>query len=127
MYISNLKNARFGKPASQSQIESAELRLNLKFAEDYKKYLSKYGVVSAHGIELTGLTLSKRLNVVEITKREREMINGFPSDAYVIEDLAIEGIVIIQKQDGKIYSVDMTGKMEYICNSLQEYISRSVF
>ena len=68
--ISNLEDMRFIKPASMEQIIEAEKELGVSFADDYTKYVEKYGVISARGIELTGVTTHERLSVVSVTKYE---------------------------------------------------------
>ena len=125
--ISNLEDMRFIKPASLHQIVQAEADLGLTFSEDYKEYLLTYGVISARGIELTGLSSVKRLDVVEVTNRERGLISKFPSDMYVIENTAIDGILMLQKFDGKVYSISVDGKIEFVCASLTEYVLKSNF
>ena len=125
--INNLENMRFIKPASMEQIIEAEKELGLNFAEDYTKYLEKYGVISARGIELTGVTTCERLNVIYVTKRERNMNPNIPANMYVIENIAIDGLIALQDETGKVYTVtpNKTPKLSY--NSLSEYIERSNF
>lgn len=67
--ISNLEDMRFIKPASMEQIIEAAKELGVSFADDYTKYVEKYGVISARGIELTGVTTHERLSVVSVTKK----------------------------------------------------------
>ncbi|MGI6387150.1 MAG: SMI1/KNR4 family protein [Desulfomonilia bacterium] len=43
--------------ASDELIAEAERQLNLRFAEDYKEYLSLFGAISFGSTELTGLIL----------------------------------------------------------------------
>lgn len=125
--INNLENMRFIKPASMKQIIEAEKELGLNFAEDYTKYLEKYGVISARGIELTGVTTCERLNVIYVTKRERNMNPNIPANVYVIENIAIDGLIALQDETGKVYTVtpNKTPKLSY--NSLSEYIEKSNF
>lgn len=125
--MSNLEDMRFIKPATQLQIDQAEKDLDLEFADDYKEYLLTYGVISARGIELTGLSTVKRLDVVDVTKRERELISNMPSDVYVIENTAIDGVLVVQKRNGNVYSISMNGQMTQLCNSLTEYVLHSNF
>ena len=125
--ISNLEDMRFIKPATIEQVEKAQKDLGVSFANDYKEYLLTYGVISARGIELTGVSTVERLDVVKVTKRERAIIEKMPLDVYVIENTAIDGIVILQKPDGTIYSITMDGKIEYVCASLTEYVECSNF
>lgn len=125
--ISNLENMRFIKPNSVGQIIEAEKELGLNFANDYIKYVEKYGAISAKGIELTGVTTHERLSVVSITKKERNMNPNIPINMYVIENVAIDGIIALQDETGKIYTItpNKTPKLSY--NSLSEYIEKSNF
>ncbi len=125
--INNLENMRFIKPASIEKIIEAEKELGVNFADDYIKYVKKYGVISAKGIELTGVTNYKRLSVVFITKKERNINPNIPANMYVIENIAIDGIIALQDETGKVYTVtpNETPKLSY--NSLSEYIEKSNF
>lgn len=123
--ISNLKDMRFIKPASMEQIIEAEKELGVSFADDYTKYVEKYGVISARGIELTGITTHKRLSVVSVTKKERDMNSNIPINMYVIENMAIDGIVALQDETGKVYIITPNGIPTPAYNSLAEYIEFS--
>ena len=109
------------------QIIEAEKELGVNFANDYTRYVEKYGAISAKGIELTGVTICERLNVIPVTKRERNMNPNIPANMYVIENTAINGLISLQDETGKIYTVtpNETPKLSY--NSLSEYIERSNF
>lgn len=125
--ISNLEDMRFIKPASMEQIIEAEKELGVSFSDEYTKYVEKYGVISARGIELTGVTTHERLSVVSVTKRERELNSNIPANMYVIENVAIDGLVALQDETGKVYSVKPNGKPKLIYNSLSEYVENSNF
>lgn len=118
---------RFIKPASMEQIIEAEKELGVNFADDYTKYVEKYGVISARGIELTGVTTHERLSVVLVTKKERNMNSNIPANMYVIENIAIDGIVALQDETGKVYTITLNGAPKLIYNSLSEYIEKSNF
>ncbi|NQX62597.1 SMI1/KNR4 family protein [Paenibacillus qinlingensis] len=119
--IEKLRNLRHLEAATDEQIELAQRQLGLLFSVDFKQYLKKYGVISAKGIELTGITSSPRLNVVEVTKSEREL-NKIPNDLYVIENIAIEGIILLQNSLGEIYELTHNSKIQKKYNSIYEYL-----
>ena len=123
--INNLENMRFIKPVSMEQIIEAEKELGVNFADDYIKYVKKYGVISAKGIELTGVTNYERLSVISVTKRERNMNPNIPANMYVIENIAIDGIIALQDETGKIYTITPNGTPKLSCNSLSEYVEKS--
>lgn len=125
--ISNLEDMRFIKPASMEQIIEAEKELGVSFADDYTKYVGKYGVISARGIELTGVTTHERLSVVSVTKKERNMNSNIPANMYVIENIAIDGIIALQDETGKVYTITPNGTPKLSYNSLSEYVEKSNF
>lgn len=125
--ISNLEDMRFIKPASMEQIIEAEKELGVSFADDYTKYVEKYGVISARGIELTGITTHERLSVVSVTKKKRNMNSNIPANMYVIENIAIDGIIALQDETGKVYTITPNGTPKLSYNSLSEYVEKSNF
>lgn len=125
--ISNLENMRSIKPTPTEQIIEAEKELGVNFADDYIKYVKKYGAISAKGIELTGITTHERLSVVSITKKERNMNPNIPINMYVIENIAIDGLIALQDKTGKVYTVTPNKTPKLSCNSLSKYIEKSNF
>ena len=105
-----------------TEINKAEKDLNLKFSEEYKSYLLNYGFATYEGHELTGICKAKRLNVVEVTKAERNNNPNVPNDCYVIETANIDGIVIWQNEDGLIFQSSPNTNSVELYNSLCEYI-----
>lgn len=108
--------------ADEQAIISAETELGVKFASDYKKYLSEYGLASADGHEFTGIVKSSRLNVVDVTIRLKKKFKNAPNDAYVLEELNIDDIVIFQTSDGSIYKALPKTNFIKVANSFSEYL-----
>lgn len=79
-------------------------------------------MISARGIELTGVTTHERLSVVSVTQKERDLNSNIPSNMYVIENIAIDGIVALQDETGKVYTVEPNQKPKLACCSLAEYV-----
>ena len=78
------------KGAAPEAISTAEKELNVKFAPDYREYVTELGAASYYGHELTGVCSAKSLDVVRITVSEREF-NDVPAGWYVgWLDLALE-------------------------------------
>ena len=100
----------------------AEKLLNLKFDKEYRQYLKEFGIVAYDGHELTGLTKSKRTNVVSVTKEELEAVKDAPKDMYVIERTNFEGIIIWQSEQGAIYYSSPNKELTKIYDSLREYL-----
>lgn len=125
--INNLENMRFIKPTPMKQIIKVEKELGVNFADDYTKYVEKYGAISAKGVKLTGVTNYERLNVVSVTKRERNINPNIPANMYVIENITIDGIIALQDETGKVYTVTPNKNPKFSYNFLSEYIKKSNF
>lgn len=110
------------KGASNEEIKKAEEALMVSFSKEYKIYLMKCGFATYEGHELTGICKAKRLNVVDVTRYERELTPDVPQTWYVIEQLNIDGIVIWQSENGDIYQTAPNVEPLKISNSLAEYI-----
>ncbi len=121
--INNIECINKPKAASEQAIIQAEIELSLSFSEEYKKYLSNKGFMVYDGHELTGICKAKRLNVVDVTKTEKQITHDIPDNWYVIEQVNIDGIVIWQSTEGVIYQTSPNAEPIKICNSFAEYIS----
>lgn len=108
--------------ASEEAVQAAEQLLGASFSKEYREYLFAFGLASFQGHELTGITDSKRLSVVDVTKEERRLSKGIPAGWYVLEQANIDGIVIWQAADGMVYKVKPGYAPSELCSSLSEYI-----
>lgn len=108
--------------ASLEQIEQAEKALSLKFADEYREYLTAFGVASIYGHEFTGICSSSRLNVVSVTISERINNSTASTNWYVVEQANIDGIVIWQSSTGEVWQTVPNKPPEKLCRSLCEYI-----
>lgn len=109
-------------PASDTEIILAENQLKLSFANDYKACVKAFGAIMFGDKELTGVCKSDRLHVVPVTERARAFYPNFPADAYVIEEMLIDHIIIIQKNDGCIYSYGPADAEMKIADCLYDYL-----
>jgi hypothetical protein len=119
--IESIPNLYTLKGCSIDKIEEAKEKLKINFSKEYTDYLLKYGAISFYGTEWTGLDVDEYIDVVETTKKEREINDFFPSDCFVIENIAIDGIVIVSDEKGIIYSVEYE-KKSFLCDNLCEYL-----
>ena len=108
--------------ADSSAIENAEKELGLKFASEYKDYLAEFGSVLADDIEITGIAKPKNRNVVVVTKREWDLNSQVEHNMYVVENLAIDGIIIWQDETGNVYETSPNKKAKKVADSLADYI-----
>lgn len=124
--IKTLKNTQDfigGRGRSDKEIENAEKELGINFAPDYKTYLKEIGLACFDGHELTGICQDPRLDVVHVTKDQREN-NPEAPNCYVIEEANIDGIVIWQDFSGKIYMTVENSSPKLIADSLSAYIQK---
>lgn len=112
-------------PATLSAVSEAEQALGLRFAPDYKAYVLQFGAISACGIELTGVTTSRRLDVVSVTKQERARNSCIPLNMYVIENMATDGLLILQDTTGIVYAATPHGEPRKVFDSLTAYVKAS--
>ena len=104
------------------EVIAAEKALELTFSEEYRNYLMNYGAISFGSHEFTGLGVDEYIDVVLATKEEKKLNQGIPNDCILIENLGIEGILILQDSNGVIYSLDEKGRLEKIANSFSVYM-----
>ncbi len=121
-YLKSKEDLIIYTPASEFIIEKAQRELNLCFAEEYKKYISKFGFAIFEDHELSGICDGKRLDVTRLTQGEKKINTFVPDDWYVLETLDIDGIVIWQNQKGEIFQTMPNGYIEKLSNSICEYL-----
>ena len=103
-------------------IEKAEIRLGLKFNEEYKEFLREHGTACANGHEFLGICKSKRLDIVEETIKAREENSNVLKNLYYIEDVGIDKIRIWQDESGQLFQTVGNGIPERIELTLCEYV-----
>ena len=111
------------KAATSMQITDAELQLRVSFSNEYKEYLSTFGAIMADGLELSGIAKSEHRNVVSLTKKEWELNPKVPHTMYVVENTCIDGIIIWQDTDGRVFQSQPGVEPKQVADSLAEYIS----
>ena len=120
--IKSLSDMLSSKPATENQITNTEQQLGLRFSKEYREYLAEFGIVKAHGIELTGISEAEYCNVVYLTKQERDLNPNISNNMYVIENTCIDGVIIWQDTQGFIYLTQYDSEPKKIAESLVDYI-----
>jgi hypothetical protein len=112
----------YAPSASDEAIENAEETLNLKFADDYREYLSVLGAVWSDIITVSGIIDDEDFGVVNLTSKLRPFYQ-IPLSFYVIEDVGVDGLVIWQDETGAIYqSIPCQEPPTRIHNNLSDYL-----
>lgn len=109
--------------ASDEAIKAAEAELHLTFAADYVTYVREFGVISGEGVELTGITDFPRLSVVHATLEARSEDKEFPDGMYVLENLGIERVLILQNAHGEVFEYIPGGFLRILAPDLSSYLS----
>lgn len=104
-----------------SAVIDAEKKLGMRFSDDFRNYLMEYGVVSFKSHELMGLGGDDYLNVVLETLSERGNNDKFPINCYIVENLGIYGVFILQDEDSNIYEYRGKG-ITKIFDCLKDYV-----
>ena len=109
-------------PASNEVITNAEVSLNLKFAGDYKEYLSVFGMVWSDNIAISGITDDEDYGVVELTNKLRPFYTQVPLNFYAIEDVGVDGLVIWQDESSAIYQSIPNNEPMRLYDNLSDYL-----
>ncbi|EIC96178.1 hypothetical protein HMPREF9970_1056 [Lachnoanaerobaculum saburreum F0468] len=109
------------KGCTTSQVKEAQSELGLEFPEEFIDYVKEYGAISFYGTEWTGLNVNGYLNVVEATKQEREFNSEFPTDCFVLENQAIDGLITAVNNSGNVFTIQYNKKIP-LCDSISEYL-----
>ena len=112
-----------GKGATPAQIAEAETALGVRFADDYRSCLLEFGVVAFDGHELTGITAAPRINVVEVTKKQRGLNSDIPPEMYVIEEANVDDIVIWQDCSCVVFGNVAGSEPIKLANNLSEFLN----
>jgi hypothetical protein len=113
----------YASPASDEAIKKAEEKLNLKFADDYREYVSVFGAVCSDIIAVSGIIDDEEFGVVNLTNKLRPFYPQIPLSFYVIEDVGVDGLVIWQDETGAIYqSIPCQEPPMRIHNDLSDYL-----
>ena len=90
---------------SVEQLKQAQDELSMYFPEEYKDIVKEYGAISFYGTEWTGLNVDDYLDVVKVTKEERNINKSFPEKYFVLENQGIDGLMIICNECGQVFSL----------------------
>lgn len=120
--IKKIEKLYHAKGCTTRQLKEAQSELGIEFPEEFIDYVKEFGVISFYGTEWTGLNVDGYLNVVESTKQERELNSAFPTDCFVLENQAIDGVITAVDEKGHVYTIQYD-KKNLLCDSISEYLN----
>lgn len=119
--LQKIQKFRFTGPVSKEEIDAAESRLSLKFAEEYVAILRNYGSILLKGEEFFGID-DNSYDLVQATLEAHSENPKFPSNVYVIENMGIDGILLVQNNRGEIFTYQSGQSLKKVYDSLNDYI-----
>lgn len=119
--IESFKRKLFTGSVSSELIVNAENELGISIAPEYKEVLKKYGSLCVKGEEFLGINCDN-YDLVKATNEARKNDKNFPLDMYVIENTAIDGILIVQNFTSELFSYQPNGKLQNVATCLDEYL-----
>ena len=119
--IGKIEKLYHAKGCTFKQIKDAQTELGITFPEEYMDIVKEYGAISFYGTEWTGLNVDDYLNVVTVTKQERDLNSSFPSDCFVLENQGIDGLIVIANEAGQVFSLRYS-KVEKIHDTIAGYL-----
>ncbi|WP_107943256.1 SMI1/KNR4 family protein [Metasolibacillus fluoroglycofenilyticus] len=106
---------------SDQEISDTEQKLGMTFPKTYREILSAFGSVDIGSDEIFGLGVEGYSNVVETTLKERDLAKGVLDSFIVIQDLGIDGILIVVDKNDNVYEYK-NGDFKNLLSSTAEYI-----
>lgn len=119
--IESFKRKMFTGSVSLELIANAENELGTSIAPEYKEILKQYGSLCVKGEEFLGIDCDN-YDLVKATNEARKNNKNFPLDMYVIENTAIDGILIVQNGTGELFSYQPNGKLQHVATCMDEYL-----
>lgn len=119
--IESFKRKLFTGSVSSELIVNAENELGISIAPEYKEVLKKYDSLCVKGEEFLGIDCDN-YDLVKATNEARKNDKNFPLDMYVIENTAIDGILIVQNFTSELFSYQPNGKLQNVATCLDEYL-----
>ena len=119
--IESFKRKRFTGSVPSELIVNAEVELGISFAPEYKEVLMKYGSLCVKGEEFLGID-ANNYDIVKATKEARKSDKNFSPDVYVVENTAIDAILIVQNNTGELLCYQPNNELRHLANSLNDYL-----
>ncbi|MCA9765245.1 MAG: SMI1/KNR4 family protein [Carnobacterium sp.] len=119
--IKNISDMTAMEGCSLKNIREAENALDLTFPKEYIDYVKAFGCIDFGSTEWTGLNVKGRLNTVTATKKEKEINKDFPMGYFVLENLGIDGQIIIVNEEGQVFLLQYD-KKTLLNQSISDYL-----
>lgn len=117
------------RPAKENEISAAEQALRMHFSQEYKTYLSEFGLISSGATEVYGLGVpaNSHLNILSAVEPLRDG-KDYPQQAVPLCDIGDGYYYLYDNQQRKILTWSMiNGVVETSGETLEAFLLRIVF
>jgi hypothetical protein len=117
------------RPAKENEISAAEQALRMHFSEEYKTYLSEFGLIASGATEVYGLGVpaTSHLNILSAIEPLREG-KDYPQQAVPLYDIGDGYYSLYDNRQCKILTWSMiTGVVEISDETLEAFLLRVIF
>jgi membrane protease YdiL (CAAX protease family) len=120
--MANFSKVSLSSSIGETTIKDAEQLLNLKFAQDYKYFLSSYEFLCFNNFSINGLRCPDSYSVVDNTIAFRNA-KDIPKDFYVLQISENGDTAILQNESGKVYFYNNFGTITLLYDSLSRLLT----
>jgi len=117
------------RPAKENEISAAEQALGIHFSEEYKTYLSEFGLIASGATEIYGLGVpaASHLNILSAIEPLREG-KEYPQQAVPLCDIGDGYYFLYDNGQSKILTWSMIGGVvETSDGTLEDFLLRTIF
>ncbi|MBY0124387.1 SMI1/KNR4 family protein [Bacillus sp. S/N-304-OC-R1] len=106
-------------------IREAESQLRFTFPQEYRNFIESFGSLACGSNEVFGLGTNDYLNVVNATQQERDLNENMLESYIVIQNLGVEGILIVMDADGTIYEY-RNNEFKKLYDSFYDFLKQEI-
>ena len=110
------------KSVEEKDIKELENKLNLKLDNSMYEYLKNIGSFSYKSKEFFGLGVKGYRNILNATLEERELSESFPKDCLILQNIGIDGLLILVNTKGQVLEWMPSGHKKIISNNLEDFL-----
>lgn len=107
---------------ADDDIKELEDKLTIKLDNSLKSYLKNIGLFSYEDKEFFGLGVKGYKNMLKATLEERELNDSFPKDCLVLQNVGVDGLLVLVDTKGQVIEWTPSGHNKIISNNLEEFL-----
>ncbi|WP_297248292.1 SMI1/KNR4 family protein [uncultured Brachyspira sp.] len=107
---------------TDDDIKDLETKLNLKLDNSMYVYLKDICLFSYKDKEFFGLGVKGYRNILNTTLEERELNDSFPKDCLVLQNVGVDGLLVLVNTKGQVIEWTPSGHNKIISNNLEDFL-----